>query len=213
MERTTDRILHTLAALPKAIWMLMISVLLVVIVALFALVWLNRGNRLSLSQNSRIDITPMQIRSIENIGEWEFLAISDEEIVDTIRHGFFGDDELVRIYYGTLRLGIDLHEARPGWLKTDGDTLVAVLPPVKLLDNDFIDEARSRSFYEDGKWSQADREALCHQAYRTMKQRCLTPANIRSAQRNATLQFDNMLQAMGFKFTKIRFEADGSDKK
>ncbi len=57
-------------------------------------------------------LSPTQIRTIENIGQWEFLSISDEELIDTTRHGFFGDDKLVRIYYGTLRLGIDMKEVK-----------------------------------------------------------------------------------------------------
>ena len=48
-----------------------------------------------------IEISDAQITSIRNIGEWEFMSINDEEIVDTIRRGFFGDDQLARIYYGT----------------------------------------------------------------------------------------------------------------
>ena len=69
-----------------------------------------------IAKNEKIDITPLQIRSIEQIGEWSFLEINDEELVDTVRHGFFSDDKLVRIYYGTLRLGINLKEAHEGWL-------------------------------------------------------------------------------------------------
>ena len=81
-----------------------------------------------------IDFTPVHIRSIENIGEWEFLAIADEELVDSTRHRTLGrDDRLVRIYHGTLRLGIDLSQAREGWVQTEGDSVHLQLPPVRLL--------------------------------------------------------------------------------
>ena len=59
---------------------------------------------------SEVIMTPSQIESIRRIGQWEFMSINDEELVDTIRKGFFSDDHLVRIYYGTLRLGIDLSD-------------------------------------------------------------------------------------------------------
>ena len=95
------------------------------------------------SPQSAWTLTPTQIKSIESIGEWEFLAVSDEEIVDTVSHGFFGDSELIRIYYGTLRMGIDLRQARKGWIRLEGDTVCADLPPVRLLGNEFIDEART----------------------------------------------------------------------
>ena len=158
---------------------------------------------LTIEKNDSIDITPMQIRSIENIGEWEFLTINDEELVDTVRKGFFGDDELVRIYYGTLRLGINMKEAHEGWLAMDGDTLRAVLPPVRLLDDSFIDETRTRSFIESGKWSHQDREQMYRRADAMMRRRCLTPDNYRNARQNAEEQFRSMLQSMGYENVKV----------
>ena len=38
-----------------------------------------------------INITPEQIESIKAIGEWEFLSVADEELVDTTRRGIFSD--------------------------------------------------------------------------------------------------------------------------
>ena len=156
-----------------------------------------------IAKNEKIDITPLQIRSIEQIGEWSFLEINDEELVDTVRHGFFSDDKLVRIYYGTLRLGINLKEAHEGWLAFEGDTLCAVLPPIRLLDNNFIDEARTRSFIESGKWTHQDRKAMYDRAARMMRQRCLTRANYQTARSNAKAQFEHMLRSMGYDKVKV----------
>ena len=156
-----------------------------------------------IAKNEKVDITPLQIRSIEQIGEWSFLEINDEELVDTVRHGFFSDDKLVRIYYGTLRLGINLKEAHEGWLAFEGDTLCAVLPPIRLLDNNFIDEARTRSFIESGKWTHQDRKAMYERAARMMRQRCLTRANYQTARSNAKAQFEQMLRSMGYEKVKV----------
>lgn len=156
-----------------------------------------------IAKNEKIDITPLQIRSIEQIGEWSFLEINDEELVDTVRHGYFSDDKLVRIYYGTLRLGINLKEAHEGWLAFEGDTLCAVLPPIRLLDNNFIDEARTRSFIESGKWTHQDRKAMYDRAARMMRQRCLTRANYQTARSNAKAQFEQMLRSMGYDKVKV----------
>ena len=156
-----------------------------------------------IAKNEKIDITPLQIRSIEQIGEWSFLEINDEELVDTVRHGFFSDDKLVRIYYGTLRLGINLKEAHEGWLAFEGDTLRAVLPPIRLLDNNFIDEARTRSFIESGKWTHQDRKAMYDRAARMMRRRCLTRANYHTARINAKAQFEQMLRSMGYDKVKV----------
>lgn len=186
----------------------LLIVVLVVVVVLVARHYINKVSSTStmteVVKDENIDITPSQIRSIEQIGEWSFLEINDEELIDTIRHGFFSDDELVRIYYGTLRLGINLKEAHEGWLAMQNDTLCAILPPVRLLDNNFIDETRTRSFIETGKWTHHDRKAMYNRAVQRMRRRCLTKKNYQSARDNARVQFEQMLRSMGY--DKVRVE-------
>lgn len=186
----------------------LLIVVLVVVVVLVARHYINKVSSTStmteVVKDEKIDITPSQIRSIEQIGEWSFLEINDEELIDTIRHGFFSDDELVRIYYGTLRLGINLKEAHEGWLAMQNDTLCAILPPVHLLDNNFIDETRTRSFIETGKWTHHDRKAMYNRAVQRMRRRCLTKKNYQSARDNARVQFEQMLRSMGY--DKVRVE-------
>jgi hypothetical protein len=180
-------------------------------IAAFILVfgWLvlaKKNGSLSLDTDESINITPEQIQSIRNIGEWEFLAVSDEELVDTVRKRLLGDDELVRIYYGTMRLGINLHHTKPDWIQASGDTIVATLPAVGLLDRNFIDEARTKAFYESGRWTAKDREALYRKAYRMMLSHGLTPENLRTAEENADAQLRKMFRAMGYNNIVIRFE-------
>lgn len=187
------------------------GIILLTILALIlagTLYWLNKDNMVSVTTEEQTTLSPTQVESIEAIGEWEFLAISNEELVDTVRRGFFGDDQLVRIYYGTLRLGINMKDVKEGWIQANAgkDSIVCTLPPIRLLDNNFIDEARTRSFFEEGKWTGADRQALYDRAYAQMKKRCFTPANIRIAQRNARQQFRDMFKAMGFPNARVEFE-------
>ena len=156
--------------------------------------------------DNRINITPEQIESIKAIGEWEFLSIANEELVDTVRKGFFSDDHLVRIYYGTVRLGINMHQVEPGWIKTSGDTISVTLPPIVLLSRDFIDEARTKSFHESGSWKPADREALYQKAYRQMLKHCMTKENIALARQNGEAQFQRMMKVMGFEHVTIRWK-------
>lgn len=158
-----------------------------------------------ITKNDSIDITPEVIRSIKAIGEWEFLAVSDEELADTVRRGLLSDDHLARVYYGTMRLGVNLHQAGPGWIKASGDTVVMTLPPITLLDNDFIDEARTRPFHESGRWSQTDRDALYAKAHRAMLRRGMTKANIAAAQENGEAQMRGMLTSMGFRHVTVTF--------
>lgn len=186
---------------------IMLIVLLAVVIG-GALYWLNKDNTVEVAAEEKTTLSPTLVESIEAIGQWEFLAINDEELVDTMRRGFFGDDQLVRIYYGTLRLGIDMKDVKEEWMKVDEekDSITCTLPPIRLLDNNFIDEARTKSFFEEGKWTGADRQAMYDRAYAMMKKRCITPVNIQTAQRNANQQFREMLKAMGFNNVKIEFE-------
>lgn len=185
-----------------------IIILFLIIIIGGALYWLNKDNTMNVATEEKTTLSPTQVESIEAIGQWEFLAINDEELVDTTRHGFFGDDQLVRIYYGTLRLGIDMKDVKEGWIQTDEkkDSIVCTLPPIRLLDNNFIDEAKTKSFFEEGKWTGADRQAMYDRTYAMMKKRCLTPVNYQTARRNAKQQFKDMFKTMGFTNVRIEFE-------
>ena len=185
------------------------GILVAAIVALAVLWWLVSGisqSEVTLDVNQEIDLTPEQITSIEAIGEWEFLAIANEELVDTTRKGFFKDDHLVRIYYGTVRLGIDMKNVEQGWLHTVGDSIVVTLPQPSLLDKNFIDEARTKSFFETGKWSHQDRDKLYQKAYRQMLAHCLTPENLRSARENGEALFTKMMKNMGYERVSVRWK-------
>ena len=186
-----------------------IIILTLVVVVIIALRWFVRSlshSEVTVAANEQIDITPEQITSIKALGEWEFLAIANEELVDTVRKNILKDDHLVRIYYGTVRLGVNMHQVSPGWIRTAGDSIEVVLPKIGLLDRDFIDEARSKSFFESGKWSPKDREALYRKAYKKMLHRSLTKENINKAQQNGEAQFRQMMRSMGYEHVSIRFE-------
>ena len=156
------------------------GIILLTILALIlagTLYWLNKDNTVSVTTEEQTTLSPTQVESIEAIGEWEFLAINMKDV-------------------------------KEGWIQANAgkDSIVCTLPPIRLLDNNFIDEARTRSFFEEGKWTGADRQALYDRAYAQMKKRCLTPANIRIAQRNARQQFRDMFKAMGFPNARVEFE-------
>lgn len=184
---------------------LFIAIAIAVIFVFVVLVRTVRSAEMAFVSDGRIDITPEQIESIRAIGEWEFLSVSDEEMVDTVRRGFFSDDRLARIYYGTMRLGIDMRELTSDRITVSGDTVTILMPPIRLLDDNFIDEARTRAFHESGRWSADDREAMYRRAAARMKQKGLTQENIRSAETNADVQLRDMMKAMGFATVVVRF--------
>ena len=176
------------------------------IVAFFWLRSCTKNDYIELGADGAIDPTPTQIQSIKAIGEWEFLSVSLEELADTIRKGFLSDDELSRIYYGTLRLGINMHQVEPGWLEAYGDSVRLMLPKIGLLDRDFIDEARTKPFFESGSWKPEDREALYRQAHESMLQHGLTKENLTAAETNAREQITSLMHAMGYRKVTITFQ-------
>ena len=153
-----------------------IIILFLIIIIGGALYWLNKDNTMNVATEEKTTLSPTQVESIEAIG--------------------------------TLRLGIDMKDVKEGWIQTDEkkDSIVCTLPPIRLLNNNFIDEAKTKSFFEEGKWTGADRQAMYDRAYVMMKKRCLTPVNYQTARRNAKQQFKNMFKTMGF--TNVRIEFD-----
>ncbi len=175
-------------------------------IAISCFIYKVKETEMEVEVNDKIDVTQTVITAMKEIGEWEFLSITDEEIVDTIKKGFFSDDRLARIYYGKISIGINMHKAGPHWIRQQGDSLTITLPPIELLDKDFIDEARTRPFIETGDWKDADREAMYKVAYYKMLTRCMTEANINAAKNNASEQFGRMLKAMNIDKYEIRWE-------
>lgn len=170
-------------------------------------VWWNRNGGVEIGGgfDNRIELTPQEIRRIEEIGEWEFLSVQTETVADTLRKGFFTDDRLVVIYTGTLRLGIDMQHVKDNWTRVHGDTVTLHLPVVRLLDKHFIDEARTKVFYESGAWTNQARRELYYKAYNSMVRKCLTRENLRQAEGNARQQFATMFHALGFNTVEITF--------
>ena len=189
-------------------WLLILCTAIVLVIAgIFYLAYRAiSDNGAQIEVDDGIGVTPVHVEMMKNIGEWEFLSIADEELVDTMRPGFFSDDELIRIYYGTLRLGINMHKTKPHFITRTNDSLLVTLPPIELLDENFIDEARTESFYESGTWNDKVREEMYHRAIAKMKERCLTGTNIGSARENASRQFYHLMRSLGYENVSITFE-------
>lgn len=200
------RLLREIKDISTYVWVKLVGFALLIAIGGGLLYWFNKDNHIDVGPDQHIDITPTQIAAIKQIGQWEFLSVRDEELVDTLSRGFFSDKELVRIYYGTVRLGIDLQKTDDKWIQVTDTAVVATLPPIQLLDRNFIDEAQTRSFFESGSWSSADREALYDRAYQKMYARCVTPQNIATAEENARQQFAQLLRSLGFEKVWVNIE-------
>ena len=182
-----------------------LAVLVFLVVLLFAILWKGTDNNVRIATPSKIGMSPMEIKQIKNIGEWEFLSVEMEELVDTVDEKFLNRKQLARIYYGTARLGVDLNRAKSDWIKMNGDTVIVTLPKIKLLDNNIIDEGKTSSFFETGKWKNKDRKQLYNRAHARMVRRAMSNDNVAEAQRNAVVQVESLVHSMGYDNVKVLF--------
>lgn len=180
---------------------------LLILLALAGIWWFMKkaSSSVSIQHTTRIDKTPEEVTQIRRIRQWEFLSVTTEEMVDTTQNSFWGDKVLCRIYAGTLRIGIDMDKAGDNWFEAKDSTAVLKLPAPGLLDSHFIDEARTRSFYEKGNWDKSVLDILYKKAETRMKQRALTPENMAAAEANGRQTFTRLFQSFGYKKVEVSF--------
>jgi hypothetical protein len=210
MDKNTRTTLITCGSVAAAV------IVILTAVAIFSGSWIigkieNATPGITITDRREVQLTPAQLQSIRDIGEWEFLSIDDEELVDTLRRGILFDDHLVCIYRGTLRLGIDMQELNDDLITAHGDSIDLRLPQIELLDEYFIDDARTEIFHEEGEWSSYVRDELYRRAREQMKMRAMTPENIDLAQQMAATQIRQFFRALGFTYVGITFEDYLSD--
>lgn len=191
-------------------WTLTIVTLLLVALAMRTLsVAIDSGEApiaLTIDSDNSIDLTPAQVTSIRRIGKWEFLSMQMEEIIDTTHSRFLlADEELVRIYRGTIRLGIDTDALTDNWLTVHGDTAIVLLPPIRQLNKRFIDEAQTQTFYETGPWSNKARERMYREAERRMLARLRRSKARQQAEENGREQVTALMRAFGFRTVEVEF--------
>lgn len=157
---------------------------------------------------NKISLSPEQIKSIEDIGEWVFLTVEAEEMVDTVRKRMIlKDDALSRIYVGNLHYGIDMRLLRgKNWVSSHGDTISVRMPAVKLLDRKFINEARTRTFYQEGKWDNKAMKALYDKAQRQMMKKYHTQPTVNKAKDNAREELEHFFKSFGFNTVQLVFD-------
>lgn len=207
-------------------WRLMLMVAAIALIGLAA--WriysLATGDEplIALKHNTTIADTPEEIRALRDVGEWEFLAAPCEELIEHHEAHTFGDKHIVKVFRGTLRIGIDMHKAPDDWFEADttsteitpgvliegGKAAVITLPDVQLLDDDFIDEAHTTTFYEKGTFSAKVKQQLYNEAAAAMKARTLTPENMESARQAARDQFTRIFHALGYEKVTINFRKE-----
>lgn len=197
---------HLLISIIRYWWVLAITIALVAIAVLWRSCAEHPPVSLRVNRSTAIDLTAEEVRSIRDIGQWEFLSVTTEELLEWHQRRNLGNDHLVRIYGGTLRIGINMARADKDWFKSLPDSIARLtLPCPALLDSNFIDETHTRTFYQRGSAPPDTLEALYNRARIAMIRRCVTPQNIQAATESARRQFTRIFQNFGFKKVEIYF--------
>lgn len=149
--------------------------------------------------------SPEEIIHLRSIGQWEFLSVESEELVERHHTGLMSDRDLICIYRGTLRIGVDLRKLPEDWVEVKGRNAIVHLPQPSLLDENFLDESRTTVFMEQGLFRAEERETMIAEAKNKMKQRALTTDNLSIARRNAESQFQKLFHAMGYEDVIVEF--------
>ena len=76
---------------------------------------------------------------------------------------------------------------------------------IKVLDKNFIDEANTRSFYEDGSWTGNDKERMYQKARRMMLQKGFSAQNRKKAEETARQQLTKFFRSFGYNNVELTF--------
>lgn len=72
MDKIIDSILRFIRGISKIVWLSILAIALLIGGGIALVGYINKDNSIKMSVNDRIDITPQQIQSIQEIGQWEF---------------------------------------------------------------------------------------------------------------------------------------------
>ena len=189
-------------------WRITLFVLLVALIGYGAMVAYRTLTNSNDAVEKPIEQSPEEIVRLQAIGQWEFLSVEAEELVERHYSGLMSERDLVCIYRGTLRIGVDMRKLPSDWVEMKERSAILHLPQPSLLDEDFLDESRTTVFFEQGIFRPEERDAMRTEAKEKMKKRAMTAENLSIARRNAEAQFQKLFLAMGYEDVVVEFDAN-----
>lgn len=187
-------------------WRITLFVLLVALIGYGAMVAYRTLTNSNDAVEKPIEQSPEEIVRLQAIGQWEFLSVEAEELVERHYSGLMSERDLVCIYRGTLRIGVDMRKLPSDWVEMKERSAILHLPQPSLLDEDFLDESRTTVFFEQGIFRPEERDAMRTEAKEKMKKRAMTAENLSIARRNAEAQFQKLFLAMGYEDVVVEFD-------
>ena len=187
-------------------WRITFFLLLVALIGYGSMVAYRTLTNSSDAVEKPIEQSPEEIMRLQAIGQWEFLSVEAEELVERHYSGLMSERDLVCIYRGTLRLGVDMRKLPSDWVEMKERSAILHLPQPSLLDENFLDESRTTVFFEQGVFRPEERDAMRTEAKDKMKQRAMTAENLSIARRNAEAQFQKLFLATGYEDVVVEFD-------
>lgn len=149
-------------------------------------------------KGEEIILTATQLRDIKSNNSWCFYQLEiGPERVDTTS----GLAVLSRFYYGTMHIGVNIEKTPDNWLYQKGDTFYVKLPPIEVIDEEFIDESKTTTFEDThifSKWSDADYGALLAKAHRQMIAKYFNSKSISMAEHNGRHKMTEIVRSLRF---------------
>ena len=189
-------------------WRITFFVLLVALIGYGAMMAYRTLTNSNDAVEKPIEQSPEEIMRLQAIGQWEFLSVEAEELVERHYSGLMSERDLVCIYRGTLRIGVDMRKLPSDWVEMKERSAILHLPQPSLLDENFLDESRTTVFFEQGVFRPEERDAMRTEAKDKMKKRAMTTENLSIARRNAEAQFQKLFLAMGYEDVVVEFDAN-----
>ena len=189
-------------------WRITFFVLLVALIGYGAMVAYRTLTNSNDAVEKPIEQSPEEIMRLQAIGQWEFLSVEAEELVERHYSGLMSERDLVCIYRGTLRIGVDMRKLPSDWVEMKERSAILHLPQPSLLDENFLDESRTTVFFEQGVFRHEELDAMRTEEKDKMKQRAMTAENLSIARRNAEAQFQKLFLAMGYEDVVVQFDAN-----
>ena len=187
-------------------WRITFFVLLVALIGYGAMMAYRTLTNSNDAVEKPIEQSPEEIMRLQAIGQWEFLSVEAEELVERHYSGLMSERDLVCIYRGTLRIGVDMRKLPSDWVEMKERSAILHLPQPSLLDENFLDESRTTVFFEQGVFRPEERDAMRTEAKDKMKKRAMTTENLSIARRNAEAQFQKLFLAMGYEDVVVEFD-------
>ena len=153
-------------------WRITLFVLLVALIGYGAMVAYRTLTNSNDAVEKPIEQSPEEIVRLQAIGQWEFLSVEAEELVERHYSGLMSERDLVCIYRGTLRIGVDMRKLPSDWVEMQGRNAILHLPQPSLLDEDFLDESRTTVFFEQGVFRPEERDAVRTEAKEKNEKTC-----------------------------------------